>query len=621
MIELREAIEKLEGSPIRLNLGCGQEHFDGWINCDLYDDALGADVKLDASEIPLPDNSVQEISASHLIEHFDYIKGQEVIKEWYRVLKPGGKIAIETPDMLGLCTKFASGDEQLRLNLYGLFFGMPWAAVWNTHKFLYTETQLRWTLDKTGFVDMRRVRADSVYARYGDKQDDPVYLKLEAVKQPMISILIPTLNHLDDLLKPCIDSIKKYTELGNKEIIVVANGCSDGTQAYVESLGEPFRLLWFADPLGSPRAYNEGIKAAKGRYIVFLNNDVAFTEQEKDKWINLLITPLKKDDKVGITSTMKFTFDCRGTPREAVPIWCAMTKRSVLNKIGMLDEIFSPFGCEDIDLSIRAANAGFKLVQVPTDATHTFKEEKPVMDFPVYHGGSKTLDGFMDFDYEKKSILESRNLNIIYDRYESFLNKIQWRHPLVNGWGASQKPKELYMVSEFLKGYKIKKILEIGVWNGGSTIFWANMIGDDGKIFAVDIENHPKYYSGTAYQKQIIEMLGDSHNPEFKKWVCEQVGEVDMLFIDGDHTKEGVKDDYDSFHHLVRPGGIIGFHDIIDSEYHRSKGCFVALFWEEIKKNYHYSEFIDNRTFSEIDTPIDSMGIGILLNSSPIVKE
>ena len=55
-------------------------------------------------------------------------------------------------------------------------------------------------------------------------------MSLEKIKY---SIVIPTYNHLEDLLKPCIESIYKNTDMSQVELIVSANGCTDGTQEYV----------------------------------------------------------------------------------------------------------------------------------------------------------------------------------------------------------------------------------------------------------------------------------------------------------------------------------------------------------------------------------------------------
>ena len=60
-----------------------------------------------------------------------------------------------------------------------------------------------------------------------------------------VSILIPTHKHLEDCLKPCLTSVIKNTDLSTVEVIVIANGCgNDGTKEYIESLGEPFKLIW-----------------------------------------------------------------------------------------------------------------------------------------------------------------------------------------------------------------------------------------------------------------------------------------------------------------------------------------------------------------------------------------
>jgi hypothetical protein len=57
---------------------------------------------------------------------------------------------------------------------------------------------------------------------------------------------------------------------------------------------------------------------------------------------------------------------------------------------------------------------------------------------------------------------------------------------------------------------------------------------------------------------------------------------VDFLFIDGDHSYEGVRQDYEMYREFVKPGGWIGFHDISDTEFHRSANCRVDRLWSEL---------------------------------------
>ena len=61
----------------------------------------------------------------------------------------------------------------------------------------------------------------------------------------MKSVIIPTYNHCDEFLKPLCESIIKYTDLNDIEIIIVANGCRDNTREYIESLPDQFKLVWF----------------------------------------------------------------------------------------------------------------------------------------------------------------------------------------------------------------------------------------------------------------------------------------------------------------------------------------------------------------------------------------
>ena len=99
-------------NPIKLHLACGLDYQPGYVNVDLYpQENAKVDAVFDVKKIPYDDNTVDEIRALHIIEHFDWFEGQEVLKEWYRVLKPGGKLIIETPDFLASCVAFVNGSK------------------------------------------------------------------------------------------------------------------------------------------------------------------------------------------------------------------------------------------------------------------------------------------------------------------------------------------------------------------------------------------------------------------------------------------------------------------------------------------------------------------------------
>lgn len=161
---------------MRLNLGCGGDLIAGYVNVDLYNER--ADVRCDVTKLPYDNDSTDEVLASHVIEHFDFKEAFNVLKEWRRVLKVGGLLVVETPDFLGSCDLFVRSSEQQRVDLYGHFFATPWVPG-QTHKFLYTESQLRWTLGETGFCDIVRTTP----THYIKEQPLSAHLRLETKKK------------------------------------------------------------------------------------------------------------------------------------------------------------------------------------------------------------------------------------------------------------------------------------------------------------------------------------------------------------------------------------------------------------------------------------------------------
>jgi len=154
----------------KLHLGAGPNILEGWLNTDVEPQGEGV-FFLDAGKpFPLPDQAFDYIFSEHLIEHFTYRDGLRVLKECYRVLKPGGTIRIATPDMdkiIGLRTK-EKNDLQSRYvkwhidNFFPEIGGSNDIFVINSafsgfgHKFLYDEMTLRNSLRETGFSDIVR---------------------------------------------------------------------------------------------------------------------------------------------------------------------------------------------------------------------------------------------------------------------------------------------------------------------------------------------------------------------------------------------------------------------------------------------------------------------------------
>ena len=82
---------------LRLHLGCGSSRIPGWVNIDNEAD-LAPDLVADVRDLPYEDNSVEQIAAFHVLEHFRY--DEPVLEEWHRVLVPGGLIVVVVPDLI-----------------------------------------------------------------------------------------------------------------------------------------------------------------------------------------------------------------------------------------------------------------------------------------------------------------------------------------------------------------------------------------------------------------------------------------------------------------------------------------------------------------------------------------
>ena len=85
-------------SPVLLNLGCGADIRDGFINIDLYSDNPKV-VNMDVRQLKFADNSVDFILASDILEHFSHHQTAAILREWHRVLKPNGSIIIRCPSL------------------------------------------------------------------------------------------------------------------------------------------------------------------------------------------------------------------------------------------------------------------------------------------------------------------------------------------------------------------------------------------------------------------------------------------------------------------------------------------------------------------------------------------
>jgi len=182
----------------------------------------------------------------------------------------------------------------------------------------------------------------------------------------------------------------------------------------------------------------------------------------------------------------------------------------------------------------------------------------------------------------------------------------------------AQIPEEIFQLLQILKERKPKTILEIGTANGGTLFLFSQIATEEATIISIDLPGgkfgggYPKWkiplYKSFGKRNQKIYLIrGNSHSKETLKKVKNILGEkkADFLFIDGDHSYEGVKKDFEMYSSLVRKGGIIAFHDIVPGPIENVGG--VPVFWKEIKSGRKYREIVRNRNQG-------GYAIGVLFN-------
>lgn len=153
----------------KLQIGSSKTPFPDWLNTDLFPER--SDVAyLDATRpLPLPDASFDYIACEHMIEHIDHESALGMLRECHRILKPGGKIRITTPDlqiMANLCDPNPTPQQKNYIDWIivrnmpevdkhrGVFVVNNAFRAWG-HQFLYDADTLKTTLAKTGFTDFQ----------------------------------------------------------------------------------------------------------------------------------------------------------------------------------------------------------------------------------------------------------------------------------------------------------------------------------------------------------------------------------------------------------------------------------------------------------------------------------
>jgi SAM-dependent methyltransferase len=203
---------------LKVNLGSGDRPLPGFVNVDILPTAPGVDVVTDISEhLPFEDCSASLVYASHLLEHFPHARSVDILREWRRVLEPGGTLLVAVPDLLAIADILVSKS--------GWFLPphSPWLGAiyggqkdeWDFHKTGFTEPWLSYVLGLAGFSNVERVAnfnevgiADTSYSPLPFGRNISLNMRAFNGSAPPIALSAAT------RLERCLSAVGRALELG-----------------------------------------------------------------------------------------------------------------------------------------------------------------------------------------------------------------------------------------------------------------------------------------------------------------------------------------------------------------------------------------------------------------------
>lgn len=220
-------------------------------------------------------------------------------------------------------------------------------------------------------------------------------IKYELTGTPLVSILIPNMDHISDL-KKCIDSIRAKTTYPNWEVIIIENNSKNpATFDYYRSIeSEQFRIVKWDSIFNYSAINNFGAQYAKGEYLLLLNNDIEIITPD---WIQEMLMFCQRSDVGAVGAKLYYPDDTiqhagvgigiltlaghlhRGFDRlhpgymgrliyaqdlSAVTAACMMIRRDVWDQVEGFDEVLK-VAFNDVDLCMRIRKAGYLIVWTP----------------------------------------------------------------------------------------------------------------------------------------------------------------------------------------------------------------------------------------------------------------
>lgn len=367
--------------------------------------------------------------------------------------------------------------------------------------------------------------------------DYPV-LTVPQWEKPTVSIVIPVYNQFEYTYR-CVESILKNSGDITYEIII-GNDCSTDLTTQIDSILPGVKCITNEKNLRFVRNCNNAAKDAKGKYLLFLNNDT----QVQENWLEPLVTLIESADDIGMVGSKliypdgllqeaggilwrdgsAWNFGNRKNPsnpefnyvKEVDYISGAsiMLPKALWEEIGGFDELFAPAYCDDSDLAFTVRKKGYRVMYQPKSV---------VVHFEGVSNGTDTASGQKQYQIVNSQKFFEKWKDVLASHPENGDNVFQARD-------RSYGKKTLLMVDHYVPQYDkdagsrtVYQYLKLFVSLG----FNVKFIGDN-------FFQHEPYTS--ALQQMGVEVLyGPDYAANWKNWLRDNGEHIDYVFLNRPH--------------------------------------------------------------------------------------
>jgi len=374
---------------------------------------------------------------------------------------------------------------------------------------------------------------------YGDKLSDYPVLEFVETETPTVSIIIPVYNQFAFTYK-CLKSLIKHSEDIPYEVII-ADDCSTDLTCQIEMVVKNITVVKTPENYRFLKNCNYAAKQAKGKYILFLNNDT----QVQPGWLKPLVDLIETDSQNGMVGSKLVYPDGRlqeaggilwndgsawnfgNGNNPALPEYsyvkeadyisgaAIMIRRDLWDRIGGFDERYIPAYCEDSDLAFEVRKAGYKVLYQPKSV---------VVHFEGISNGTDVSAGIKAYQVE--------NQKKFYDKWKERLEKDH----LVNGTDVflardhSQNKKKILIIDHMVPKYD----RDAGAKN---VYMYTKVFVEMGmKVTFLPADYYPyQPYTSELEQLGVEVLYGNYYFKYWKEWLIENLHYFDYIYVNRPH--------------------------------------------------------------------------------------